>query len=147
MNGLGEIEVTATHTGDEGTLQKIIHLVEDAPKWQSPGAAIGDRISRIFVPVVLVIAALSFTGWLIAGASFEAALLAAVSVLVIACPCALGLATPTAIVAGTGAAAKAGILIKDIGVLERAAGIDTVCFRQNRHAERKAHPASRIYSP
>jgi Cu+-exporting ATPase len=90
--------------------------------------ALVDRISAVFVPVVLVIALVTLTAWLLAGAGYEAAIVNAVSVLVIACPCALGLATPAALVAGTGAAAQRGVLIRDAAALERARGVDTVVF-------------------
>jgi Cu+-exporting ATPase len=103
-------------------------MVAEAQTGKAPIQRLVDRISAVFVPVVLVLAALTLAGWLMAGAGFEHAFTAAVSVLVIACPCALGLATPTALVAGTGAAARAGILIKDIETLERAGRIDTVIF-------------------
>ena len=114
--------------GEDTTLAKIVRLVENAQSGKAPIQRLVDKVSAVFVPIVIIIALVAFGGWLLAGASIEVAIINAVSVLVIACPCALGLATPTAIVAGTGAAARAGILIKDVGVLERAYGVKTVAF-------------------
>ena len=128
INGLGELRITVSRVGEDTTLAKIVHLVENAQSGKAPVQRLVDKVSAIFVPVVVVIAAASLIGWLAAGAGIEIAIINAVSVLVIACPCALGLATPTAIVAGTGAAARAGILIKDIAVLERAYAVDVVAF-------------------
>ncbi|MEQ8443146.1 MAG: heavy metal translocating P-type ATPase [Alphaproteobacteria bacterium] len=128
VNGDGLVKVTAGAVGEDTTLAKIVRLVERAQAGKAPIQKLVDRVSAVFVPVVLGLSALTFVGWLVAGQGVEAALIAAVSVLVIACPCALGLATPTAIVAGTGAAARAGILIKDVDALERAARIDRVLF-------------------
>lgn len=128
INGTGMIRVTATAVGEDSTLARIIRLVENAQAGKAPVQRLVDRVAAIFVPAVIAIAAVTFAGWLLAGGGFESALVAAVSVLVIACPCALGLATPTAIVAGTGSAAKAGILIKDVEALERAHRVDAVIF-------------------
>lgn len=128
INGDGLLLVEATAVGKDGTLARIVRLVERAQGGKAPVQKLVDRVSAVFVPIVLGLSVVTFAGWLIAGQGGEAALIAAVSVLVIACPCALGLATPTAIVAGTGAAARAGILIKDIEAMERAARIDTVLF-------------------
>lgn len=128
VNGTGRLLITTTRIGEDTTLNKIIKLVENAQSGKAPVQRLVDRVSAIFVPAVIAIASLTFLGWLMAGGGFEQALVAAVSVLVIACPCALGLATPTAIVAGTGAAARAGILFKDIEALERAHNVDTVIF-------------------
>lgn len=128
INGDGLLRIEATAVGKDTTLAKIVRLVERAQSGKAPMQRLVDRVSAIFVPIVLGISAVTFIGWMVAGGGFETALIAAVSVLVIACPCALGLATPTAIVAGTGAAAKAGILIKDVEAMERAAHIDTVLF-------------------
>ncbi len=128
VNGTGMLQVKATKVGEDATLNKIITLVENAQSGKAPVQRLVDKISAIFVPAIVVIAILTFVGWLLAGGSFENALVAMVAVLVIACPCALGLATPTAIVAGTGAAARAGILFKDVEALEMAHKVDTVVF-------------------
>ncbi len=126
INGNGLLTIEASTVGADSTLARIIRLVENAQSGKAPVQRLVDRISQIFVPAVVVIAAITFGGWLVSGNTFETALIAAVSVLVIACPCALGLATPTAIMTGTGAAARAGILIKDITTLERAHRMDAV---------------------
>ncbi|MGB2816240.1 MAG: heavy metal translocating P-type ATPase [Burkholderiaceae bacterium] len=128
INGSGRLEVETTAIGAETVLAKIIRLVEDAQAAKAPIQRLVDRVAAVFVPVVLLIALATLAGWLLAGASFEIALISAVSVLVIACPCALGLATPTAIIAGTGVAARHGILIKDAEALELAKRIDVVAF-------------------
>ena len=128
INGAGEVHLSATRIGEDTTLARIVRLVESAQTGKAPVQRLVDKVSAIFVPSVIAIAVITLIGWLVVGAGFETAIINAVSVLVIACPCALGLATPTAIVAGTGAAAKAGILIKDIGVLERAHALDVVAF-------------------
>ena len=128
INGTGLLEIRATAVGKDATLSKIIHLVENAQAGKAPVQRLVDRISEIFVPTVVTIALLTFAGWFITTGSFENALIAAVSVLVIACPCALGLATPTAIMTGTGAAARAGILIRDVESLERAHRLSTIIF-------------------
>ncbi|MBL8225737.1 MAG: copper-translocating P-type ATPase [Chromatiales bacterium] len=128
INGTGLLEVRATAVGEDSTLSRIIRLVENAQSGKAPVQRLVDRISAIFVPVVVAIAAATFAVTFFLAGSFEPAFVAAVSVLVIACPCALGLATPTAIMTGTGAAARAGILIKDVESLERAHRIDTVIF-------------------
>ena len=113
--------------GDERR-QTIIRLVEDAQAAKAPLQRLVDKVSAVFVPVVLGLALITLLGWLWAGAGTEAALIHAVAVLVIACPCALGLATPAAIMAGTGVAAQHGILIKDVQALEVAHRVDTVAF-------------------
>ncbi len=128
INGPGQIRLRAERVGADSTVARIARLVAQAQTGKAPVQRLVDRIAAIFVPVVLGLAALTLLGWLAAGAAFEPAFAAAISVLVIACPCALGLATPTALVAGTGAAARAGVLIKDIAALERAAHIDIVVF-------------------
>ncbi|OUS05071.1 hypothetical protein A9Q96_13310 [Rhodobacterales bacterium 52_120_T64] len=128
INGVGLLRVRARKVGTDTTLAKIAKLVEEAQTGKAPIQRLVDRIAAIFVPVVLVIALITLTVWMATGAEFETALTAAISVLVIACPCALGLATPTALVAGTGVAAQHGILIRDIETLERAKNIDTVVF-------------------
>lgn len=128
LNGSGAITCTATAGAEGSTLAKIIDLVERAQGSKAPIERLVDKVSSIFVPTVIVISLLTFAGWTFAGGTFEQALIAAVAVLVIACPCALGLATPTALVAGLGAAAKNGILIKDIDALERAAHLTHIAF-------------------
>jgi Cu+-exporting ATPase len=126
LNGAGRLDVEAIAVGEDTTLARIIRMVESAQSGKAPVQRLVDRVSAIFVPAVTAIALGALLGWLAAGHGFEEALVAAVSVLVIACPCALGLATPAALVTGTGAAARAGILVKDIEALERAAAVDTV---------------------
>ncbi|WP_122659671.1 HAD-IC family P-type ATPase, partial [Pseudomonas viridiflava] len=120
--------VRTTALGSETVLARIIRLVEDAQTGKAPIQRLVDQVSRVFVPVVLLIAFITLAGWLLAGASLEVALINAVTVLVIACPCALGLATPTAIMAGTGVAARHGILIRDAEALERAHEVTAVVF-------------------
>lgn len=128
INGDGRIVMAVTAVGAETVLAHIIRLVEDAQAAKAPLQRLVDKVSAVFVPVVLAIALATLLGWLWAGAGLEVALIHAVAVLVIACPCALGLATPAAIMAGTGVAAKHGILIKDAQALERAHQVDTVAF-------------------
>jgi Cu+-exporting ATPase len=128
INGEGALVVTTTAIGAETTLARIIRLVESAQAEKAPIQRLVDRVSEIFVPAILVLAALTLTGWLIAGAGGETAILNAVAVLVIACPCALGLATPAAIMAGTGVAARHGVLIKDAEALEIAHRVSIVAF-------------------
>ncbi|WP_404426913.1 heavy metal translocating P-type ATPase [Thalassospira australica] len=128
VNGTGRLDIEVTAIGEDTTLSRIIRLVEQAQTGKAPVQKLVDKVSGIFVPVVIVIALITFGGWLFFGASIETSIVAAVSVLVIACPCALGLATPTALVAGTGAAAKSGILIRNFDALEQAHNVDTVVF-------------------
>ncbi len=128
INGEGAITVTTNAIGAETTLARIIRLVETAQAEKAPIQRLVDRVSAVFVPAILAIAVLVVIGWLLAGASAETAILNAVAVLVIACPCALGLATPAAIMAGTGVAARHGVLIKDAQALETAHQIDVVAF-------------------
>jgi Cu+-exporting ATPase len=128
INGDGRVLMRVTAVGHETVLSRIIRLVEDAQAAKAPIQRLVDKVAEIFVPVVLLVALLTLAGWLFMGASFETALIHAVAVLVIACPCALGLATPVAIMAGTGVAAKHGILIKDAQALEMAHRVQTVAF-------------------
>lgn len=128
INGEGMLLVRVTAVGAESTLARIIRLVEDAQAAKAPVQHLVDRVSAVFVPVVLVLALLTLVGWWLASGDGETAIINAVAVLVIACPCALGLATPTAIMAGTGVAARHGILIKDAEALELAHRITTVAF-------------------
>ena len=128
INGEGRLLVETTALGAETVLARIIRLVEDAQAAKAPIQKLVDKVSQVFVPAVLLIALATLLGWLLAGAGIETALLNAVAVLVIACPCALGLATPTAIMAGTGVAARHGILIKDAEALEIAHSVNLVAF-------------------
>ncbi|MBP6344453.1 MAG: copper-translocating P-type ATPase [Neisseriaceae bacterium] len=128
VNTDGAILVKTTAIGAETTLARIIRLVEEAQVAKGPLQRRVDQISAIFVPVVLVIALITFLAWGLSTGDWGHAILTAVAVMVIACPCSLGLATPTAIMAGTGVAAKYGILIKDAETLERAHAIDTLVF-------------------
>jgi len=128
INGEGRLLVRTTALGGETVLARIIRLVEDAQAAKAPIQKLVDKVSQVFVPAVLVIALLTLAGWWWAGAPVEVALINAVAVLVIACPCALGLATPAAIMAGTGVAARHGILIKDAEALEVAHAVTAVAF-------------------
>jgi P-type Cu+ transporter len=128
VNAEGVLKVRVTAVGAQSTLAKIIELVENAQAKKAPIQRLVDRVSAVFVPIVLVIGLATLLGWGLATGNWEQALLNAVAVLVIACPCALGLATPTAIMAGTGVAASNGILIKDAEALETAHAVGTVAF-------------------
>ena len=128
VNGEGSLIVMVTAVGSETALARISRLVEDAQAAKAPIQRLVDRVSAVFVPVVLVLALLTFGGWAVYDGNLETALINAVAVLVIACPCALGLATPTAIMVGTGTAARHGILIKDAVALEHAYGVKVVAF-------------------
>ncbi len=128
INGDGLLLVRTDAIGSETTLSRIIHLVESAQAGKAPIQHLVDKVSTVFVPLVLLIGVATIMGWWVATGNIETAIINAVAVLVIACPCALGLATPTAIMAGTGVAAKYGILIKDAEALEIAHSITTVVF-------------------
>ncbi len=128
MNGTGTLTVRVTVVGGDTALNRIIQLVEDAQAAKAPLAELADRVSGVFVPIVVAIALVAGGAWLQAGAGLETAMTVFISVLVIACPCALGLATPTAVLVGTGAAAERGILIKGGAVLEKARRVTTVVF-------------------
>jgi Cu+-exporting ATPase len=128
INGDGLLLVRTVAVGAETTLARIIRMVEDAQGAKAPVQQLVDRVSAVFVPVVLVLAALTFAGWWYASGDVERAVINAVAVLVIACPCALGLATPAAIMAGTGVAARYGVLIKDAEALEQAYRVTAVVF-------------------
>ena len=128
INGEGRLLVRTQALGAESVLARIIRLVEDAQAAKAPIQKLVDKVSQVFVPAVLVLALITLVGWWLYGASMETAIINAVAVLVIACPCALGLATPTAIMAGTGVAARYGILIKDAEALERAHEVSAVVF-------------------
>jgi Cu+-exporting ATPase len=128
VNGEGLLLVRTTAVGAESTLARIVRLVESAQAKKAPIQRLVDQVSAVFVPVVLALALLTLLGWGFGSGQWERAILDAVAVLVIACPCALGLATPTAIMAGTGVAARHGILIKDAEALEIAHGVTIVAF-------------------
>ncbi|MDH4151498.1 MAG: heavy metal translocating P-type ATPase [Betaproteobacteria bacterium] len=126
INAQGLLRCSATGVGADTALAGIIRLVEEAQGSKAPIQRLADVIAGVFVPVVVAIAAVTFAGWWWYSGSFAAALIPAVAVLVIACPCALGLATPTAIMVGSGVGARAGVLIKNAEALERAGHIDTL---------------------
>ncbi|MEM5388738.1 heavy metal translocating P-type ATPase [Paraburkholderia phymatum] len=128
VNEEGVLQVRTLAIGAETTLARIIRMVESAQAAKAPIQRIVDRVSAVFVPVVLGLALLTFVGWFIYNGDVQHAVISAVAVLVIACPCALGLATPTAIMAGTGVAARQGILIKDAEALEVAHSVTVVAF-------------------
>ncbi|KFZ30525.1 metal ABC transporter ATPase [Pseudidiomarina salinarum] len=124
----GVLQLQAAGVGTESTLSKIIRMVEQAQGAKAPVQALVDKVAAVFVPVVLVVALFTLLGWGVIGGAWVAGILNAVAVLVIACPCALGLATPAAIMAGTGTAARLGILVKDAAALEQANQVDLVVF-------------------
>ena len=126
INQSGWFQMRADRVGDETTLAQIIRLVDEATSSKAPIAKLADKVAGIFVPAVIAIALLSLVVWLLCGATFEFAMTIAVSVLVVSCPCALGLATPTAIMVGTGRGAAGGILIKSAEALETAHSVDVV---------------------
>lgn len=128
VNGDGLLLVRVTATGAESMLSRIVRMVAEAQGAKAPIQRLVDRISAVFVPVVLAVAAVTLVGWLIAGHGWEPAILHAVAVMVIACPCALGLATPTAIMVGTGVGARNGILIRDAVALETAGATSVMAF-------------------
>lgn len=128
INGDGRVVMLVRAIGSETVLARIIRLVEDAQAAKAPIQRLVDQVSAVFVPAVLMISLITLLGWWLSGHSFEQALLNTVAVLVIACPCALGLATPVAIMAGTGVAAQHGILIKNAQALELAHRVDIVAF-------------------
>ena len=128
INGDGRVVMLVRAIGSETVLARIIRLVEDAQAAKAPIQRLVDQVSAVFVPAVLIISLITLLGWWLSGHSFEQALLNTVAVLVIACPCALGLATPVAIMAGTGVAAQHGILIKNAQALELAHQVDIVAF-------------------
>jgi Cu+-exporting ATPase len=128
INANGLLLARTTAVGSETTLARIIRMVESAQAAKAPIQHLVDKVSAVFVPIVLLIAFATMSGWWLYSGDIETAIINAVAVLVIACPCALGLATPAAIMAGTGIAAKFGILIKDAEALEVAHGVDTVIF-------------------
>jgi Cu+-exporting ATPase len=126
INTFGRITVRTTKVGADTVLAQIARLVEAAQAGKAPIQRLADRVSAVFVPIVMVIAAATFTGWMVSGASASTAFTTAVAVLIIACPCALGLATPTALLAGTGRGAQLGVLIRGPQVLEETRRIGTI---------------------
>lgn len=126
LNKNGTFTMTASRVGENTTLAQIIRLVDEAGSSKAPIARLADKVSGIFVPTVMIISAITFVIWLLLGKDFETALSFAVTVLVISCPCALGLATPVAIMAGTGKAAENGILIKSAEALETLGNVDKI---------------------
>jgi cation-transporting ATPase V/Cu+-exporting ATPase len=128
VNTSGVLTVVATAVGADTALAQIVKLVEDAQASKAPVQRLVDRISAVFVPVVLVIATFTFLAWTLLGGDPVKGIVAAVAVLIIACPCALGLATPTAIMVGTGRGAELGVLIKSVEILERSRKVTTIVF-------------------
>jgi cation-transporting ATPase V/Cu+-exporting ATPase len=128
VNTSGVLTVRATRVGAETALAQIVRLVEDAQASKGHIQRLADRVAGVFVPVVIAIALATFAGWWLLAGDPQAGLVAAVAVLIIACPCALGLATPTAIMVGTGRGAELGVLIKSVEVLEQSRRITTVVF-------------------
>ena len=126
VNTWGSLLVRATRVGSDTTLAQIGRMVAEAQAGKAPIQRLADKISGVFVPIVIVVSLLTLGGWLLAGGSVQAAFTAAVAVLVVACPCALGLATPTAILVGSGRASQLGILIKNAEILEQTRSIDTM---------------------
>ena len=126
INTDGYLELRADKVGEDTTLSQVIRMVEEAGGSKAPIARLADRIAGVFVPVVMSIAAVTLLAWLIAGQTVEFALTSSIAVLVISCPCALGLATPVAIMVGTGKGARLGVLFKNAEALENLHGIDTV---------------------
>ena len=129
MNKQGAFKFKVTTTNENSTLSKIISLVEEASNSKAPMASLADKVSSIFVPTVMVIAAVAFVVWLLVGKTFSFSLSIGIAVLVISCPCALGLATPVAIMVGTGKAAENGILIRNATGLENAHKVDHIVLR------------------
>ena len=128
LNQFGSIEVEVRFLGEDSTIAKIIRLVEEASQTKAPLAKLADQISRIFVPIVFLIAFGSFILWMLSGESFEFALQIMIAVLVISCPCALGLATPVTMMVGTGKGAELGILMKSAEAMEKLNQMDTIVF-------------------
>lgn len=126
VNTWGSLLVRATRVGSDTTLAQIGRMVAEAQAGKAPVQRLADKISGVFVPIVIIVSVLTLVGWLLAGGSVQAAFTAAVAVLVVACPCALGLATPTAILVGSGRASQLGILIKNAEILEQTRSIDTM---------------------
>ncbi|HVB65684.1 MAG TPA: heavy metal translocating P-type ATPase, partial [Nitrolancea sp.] len=146
LNKTGSFVFRATKVDKDTTLAQIVRLVEDAQGSKAPMQRLADTIASYFVPVILVLAGLTFVGWLVLGPTLTLALTAAISVLIIACPCALGLATPTAIMVGTGKAAEHGILIRGGDALEQARKIDAIVLDKTGTLTRGKPAVTRIVS-
>ena len=143
VNAGGRLVVRASRVGADTVLAQIAKLVSEAQSGKAKVQRLADRVSAVFVPVVVLVALVTLGVWLAIGAGPAAALSAAVAVLVIACPCALGLATPTALLVGTGRGAQLGILIKGPEVLESTRRVDTIVARQDRHGHDRPDGARR----
>jgi Cu+-exporting ATPase len=143
INGSGLLRIETTAVGEQSTLSRIIALVENAQAKKAPVQRLVDRVAAVFVPVVVTVAMAAFFGWWLIIGNFTVGVIAAVSVMVIACPCSLGLATPTALMVGTGAAAKAGIFIRDAEALERAHRLDTVILDKTGTVTEASPPSQR----
>jgi len=128
VNGAGRLEIRATTVGSASRLSRIIRLVERAQSSKAPIQQTVDKVASVFVPAVVALAVATFIGWKLVGGDFETALVNAISLLVVSCPCALGLATPAAIAVGMGAGARSGILVKDASALDLARKIETIVF-------------------
>ncbi len=128
VNGVGRLEIRATTVGSASRLSRIIRLVERAQSSKAPIQRAVDKVASVFVPAVVAFSVATFVGWTLAGAAFETALINAISLLVVSCPCALGLATPAAVAVGMGAGARSGILVKDASALDLARKIQTIVF-------------------
>jgi len=128
VNGAGRLEIRATTVGSASRLSRIIRLVERAQSSKAPIQQTVDKVASVFVPTVVALAVVTFVGWKIAGADVEMALVNAISLLVVSCPCALGLATPAAVAVGMGAGARSGILVKDASALDLARKVQTIVF-------------------
>jgi cation-transporting ATPase V/Cu+-exporting ATPase len=144
INQQGLLTVRATRVGADTALAQIVHLVEDAQASKAPVQRLADRISGVFVPIVLLIALGTFTAWFVIGGDGSQALINAVAVLIIACPCALGLATPTAIMVGSGRGAELGVVFKGAEIFERSRNVDTVLFDKTGTLTRGAMTLSRF---
>ena len=146
INQSGYLKIEATKVGGDTTLAQIIRLVEEASSSKAPISKLADRVSGVFVPIVISIAVLAIIVWLLVGEPFSFALSIGISVLVISCPCALGLATPTAIMVGTGKGAENGILIKSAEALEVAHSVSAVVLdKTGTITEGKPHVLSLIH--
>ena len=126
INVTGFLRMQATRVGAETELARMASLVEAAQQGKSASQRLADRVSSVFVPIVIVLSLLTLAGWLLAGASADFAFQAAVATVIIACPCALGLATPTALLVGTGRGAQLGLLIRGPEVIEKSRSLDTI---------------------